>query len=84
MIYVLAFFLPPLALLLEGKVFSALFNLILIVLVIVLSLLTLFTFAFLLLIPSLHAIIVIAQARRKREHEELVEAARSGKLRIDR
>lgn len=84
MIYILAFFLPPIALLIEGKIFSAIFNLILIVLVVVLSVLTLFTFMFLLLVPSLHAIIVIAQARHKREHEELVQAARDGRLRIDR
>ncbi|MEM6616190.1 MAG: hypothetical protein AAF619_06665 [Pseudomonadota bacterium] len=84
MIYVLAFLIPPLALLIEGKPFSAIFNVIMIVLVLVLSLVTLFTFAWLLLVPSGHAIIVIAQSRRQREHRELVEAARDGRMKIDR
>ena len=81
MIYVLALLIPPLALLIEGKPFSAIFNVVMIVAVLVLSLVTLFTFAWLLLVPSAHAIIVIAQNRRRREHEELVEAAREGHIR---
>jgi hypothetical protein len=83
MIYVLAFLLPPLALLLEGKPLSALFNVALIVVAILLSVLTLFTFLWLLLIPSAHALIVIAQSRRRREHREIVEALREGRGRID-
>lgn len=84
MIYILAFFLPPLALLIEGKPFSAIFNLALIVLVLLLSVLTLFSFAWLLIVPSVHAILAIEQTRRRREHRELVEAAREGRLSLDR
>ena len=72
MIYILAFFLPPLALLLEGRIGALIVNLILLVIFLVLGLLT-FTFV-LWLVPSLHAIIVISQARKRREHREIVEA----------
>ena len=74
MIYILAFFLPPLALLLEGRIGALIVNLILLVIFLVLGLLT-FTFV-LWLVPSLHAIIVIYQARKRREHREIVEAIR--------
>lgn len=83
MIYVLAFLLPPLALLIEGKPFSALFNVILIAVSVVITVVSLFNFAILLLVPPAHAILVIAQSRRQREHRELVTAAREGRLRLD-
>ena len=80
MIYVVAFLLPPLALLIEGKVLSAVMNLVLIVAALLLSVLTFFIFSWLLLIPSAHAIIAIAQARRRREHRTLMRAARQGEI----
>lgn len=83
MIYILAFVLPPIALLIEGKPFSALFNLVLIAVSVVITVISLFSFAVLLLVPSAHAILVIAQSRRQREHRELVAAAREGRLRLD-
>ena len=53
MIYILAVFLPPLGLLLNGQPFSAIFNLILIPICLLLGLI----FPVLWLIPSLHAVI---------------------------
>ncbi len=85
MIYVLAFFLPPLALLIEGHVFHAILNAILWVVLLVIAFLATVllpgaSFG-LMLICSAHAIIVIAQGRRRREHRELVAAARDGRIR---
>jgi hypothetical protein len=70
MIYILAFFLPPIALLLNGQLFSAILNFVLIVPCILLGL----VFHPLLLVPSLHAIIAISMERRDREHREIVDA----------
>ena len=84
MIYVLAFFLPPVALLLDGHIFHTLVNAVLWVVLFAISLLvsvvTLGLSFGALLICSAHAIIVIAQARRAREHRELVAAARDGRI----
>lgn len=84
MIYVLAFLLPPLALLIEGHVFNAILNAVLYVVLLVVAILATVllpgaSFG-LLLICSAHAIIVIMQSRRKREHAELVAAAREGRI----
>ena len=76
MIYVLAFLLPPLALLLEGKLFSAIFNIALLILAVIVTAITLFWASPLLLAPSFHAIVAIAQSRRQREHREIVDAIR--------
>ncbi|MEM7566711.1 MAG: hypothetical protein AAF321_05705 [Pseudomonadota bacterium] len=81
MIYILAFFLPPLALLLEGHVFHAIANAVLWVIFLVLTIVSLGVLVELFLICSAHAIIVIAQGRRRREHRELVDAARDGRIR---
>ena len=70
MIYILAVFLPPLALLLNGQLFSALFNLVMIVPCLVLGM----AFPVLWLIPSAHAVIAIAMARENRRHREIVHA----------
>jgi len=70
MIYLLAIFLPPLGLLLNGQVFSAIFNLILIVPCFVLGLI----FHPLLLVPSAHAVLAIHMERENRKHREIVEA----------
>jgi ABC-type phosphate transport system permease subunit len=72
MIYVLAVFLPPLGLLINGQVFSAILNLLLIVPCIVFGL----VFHVLLLVPSLHAVVAIAMAREDRRHREIVDAIR--------
>jgi hypothetical protein len=70
MIYLLAIFLPPLALLLNGQPFAAIFNLLLIVPCIVFGL----VFHILLLVPSAHAVLAIYMERDKRRHREVVDA----------
>jgi hypothetical protein len=70
MIYILAFFVPPIALLLNGQPFSAILNFVLIVPCLLFGL----VFHPLLLVPSLHAIIAISMERREREHREIVDA----------
>jgi hypothetical protein len=70
MIYILAVFLPPLALLLNGQPFSAIFNLVLIVPCVVLGLI----FPVLFLVPSAHAVIAVHMARKERQHREIVAA----------
>jgi hypothetical protein len=72
MIYIIAFFVPPLGLLLNGQPVAALFNLLLIVPCLFLGLI----FHVLLLVPSAHAIIAIYHDRENRKHRELVEAIR--------
>jgi hypothetical protein len=70
MIYILAIFLPPLALLLNGQLFSAVLNFVMIVPCILLG----FAFPMLWLVPSAHAVIAISMARENRRHREVVEA----------
>jgi type IV secretory pathway VirB3-like protein len=70
MIYLVAAFLPPLGLLLNGQPFSAVFNLVLLVLCLVFGL----VFHPLLLLPSLHAIISVSMKRDQRRHREIVAA----------
>ena len=70
MIYILAVFLPPLALLLNGQPLSALLNLIILVPCLVFAL----VFWVLLLVPSLHALIAVHMKREDRKHRELVDA----------
>ena len=72
MIYILAFFVPPLALLLNGQIFAAIFNFVLLVPCLILGL----VFHILLAIPSAHAIIAIYHNRENRKHREIVEAIR--------
>ncbi|NVO17512.1 MAG: hypothetical protein HXX10_26085 [Rhodoplanes sp.] len=74
MIYILAVFLPPLGLLLNGQPFAALFNLLLLAVCLVLTVLTIFSFPFLMLIPSAHAVISVYMTREQRRHREIVEA----------
>jgi hypothetical protein len=73
MIYVLAVLLPPLALLLNGQIFAAIFNVILLVPCLLLGI---FFFPVLLLAPSAHAVIAIYHASEQRKHREIVEAIR--------
>lgn len=70
MIYILAVFVPPLALLLNGQIFSAIINAVLIVPCILLGLI----FGFPFLIPSAHAVIAIYMKREDRKHREIVDA----------
>ena len=70
MIYVLAFFVPPLALLLNGQPLSAVLNFVLIVPCFAFGLL----FPGLFLVPSAHAIIAIYMRREDRKHREIVDS----------
>ncbi|MPZ55613.1 MAG: hypothetical protein GEU91_03770 [Rhizobiales bacterium] len=69
MIYILAVFVPPLGLLLNGQPLSAILNLILIVPCFVFGLILPVLF----LVPSAHAIIAVAMKREDRRHREIVE-----------
>ena len=70
MIYLLAIFLPPLGLLLNGQPISAILNLILIVPCFLFGLI----FPILFLVPSAHAVIAVSMKREDRKHREVVEA----------
>jgi hypothetical protein len=70
MIYILAIFLPPLALLLNGQPLSALLNLIILVPCLIFGL----VFWVLLLVPSAHALIAVHMKREERKHREIVDA----------
>jgi hypothetical protein len=70
MIYILAVFLPPLALLLNGQIFSAILNAVLIVPCILLGLI----FGLPFIIPAAHAVIAIYMKREDRKHREVVDA----------
>ena len=72
MIYILAFLLPPLGLLLNGQIYSAVLNLILIVPCIILG----FAFPLLWLVPSAHGVIAVYMKREDRKHQEVVDAIR--------
>jgi uncharacterized membrane protein YqaE (UPF0057 family) len=69
-IYLLAIFLPPLGLLLNGQPISAILNLILIVPCFLFGLI----FPVLFLVPSAHAVIAVSMKREDRKHREVVEA----------
>ena len=70
MIYVLAALLPPVGLLLNGQIFSAILNVVLIVPCILFGLL----FPILFLVPSIHALVAVHMKRENRKHREIVEA----------
>jgi hypothetical protein len=70
MIYIVAFLLPPLGLLLNGQPFSAIFNLVLLVPCLLLG----FIFPLLWLVPSLHGVIAVHMRREDRRHREIVDA----------
>jgi uncharacterized membrane protein YqaE (UPF0057 family) len=71
-IYILAIFLPPLALLLNGQIFSAILNLVLIVPCAFLG----FLFPLLWAVPSAHGVLAVYMKREDRKHEEIVDAIR--------
>ena len=70
MVYVLAIFIPPLGLLLNGQLFAALLNVGLIIPCALLG----FIFRVLWLVPSLHAVMSVYMRREQRRHREIVEA----------
>src|SRR5439155_22942455 len=70
MIYILAVFVPPLGLLLNGQPFSALLNVAIIVPCVLFGLL----FPVLFIVPSVHAVIAISMKREDRKHRELFDA----------
>lgn len=70
MIYILAFFVPPLGLLLNGQVFSAVLNFLLLIPCLLLGFLLPLFWA----LPSAHAIIAIYMSREDRKHREVVGA----------
>lgn len=70
MIYVLAFLLPPLGLLLNGQPFSAIFNLLMIVPCLLFGIL----FPVLWLVPSIHGVVAVHMRREDRKHREIVDA----------
>lgn len=78
MLYLIAFFCSPLALLLSGKPISALFNLILYIVSIVLWITIIFHhLAFLLwVIGVLHAVLSIHEAREERRARRIIAAGR--------
>jgi len=71
-IYLLAALLPPLGLILNGQIFSAILNLVLIVVCVIFGLI----FPVLFFVPSAHAVIAVAMKREDRRHREVVEAIR--------
>jgi len=70
MIYILAVFLPPIALLLNGQPLSALLNVIIIIPCIIFGLVIWPLF----FVPSAHAVLAIHMRRESRKHREIVEA----------
>ncbi|NJO36202.1 MAG: YqaE/Pmp3 family membrane protein [Rhodospirillales bacterium] len=80
MIYLVAIFLPPLALLLYGKIFQALFNFIICVLAIVLGILFIVLpgapFVILWGIAVLHAVLAVNSAKQDARAREVADAMR--------
>jgi len=70
MIYILAIFLPPVALLLNGQVFSAILNLVILIPCLIFGL----VIPVLFIVPSAHAVIAISMNRENRKHREIVDA----------
>ena len=78
MIYILAVLLPPIGLLLNGQIFSAILNVVLIVASLIVGAVFLVGFFVpaIFLIPSIHAVIAVYMKRKDRQHEQIVEAIR--------
>ena len=75
--YLLAILIPPLALLLYGKFFQFLINLVLWAVVLVLCVLGIGLF--LLWVPAMHAILVFLSAKSDKRFETLVDAIKTSK-----
>ena len=80
MIYLVAIFLPPLALLLYGKIFQAIFNFIICVLAIVLGILFIVLpgapFVILWGIAAVHAVLAVNSAKQDARAREVADAMR--------
>ncbi|MBA4096141.1 MAG: YqaE/Pmp3 family membrane protein [Rhodospirillum sp.] len=80
MIYLVAIFLPPLALLIYGKIFQAIFNFIICVLAIVLGILFIVLpgapFVILWGIAVLHAVLAVNSAKQDARAREVADAMR--------
>jgi uncharacterized membrane protein YqaE (UPF0057 family) len=80
MIYLVAIFLPPLALLIYGKIFQAIFNFLLCVLAIVLGILFIVLpgapFVILWGIAVLHAVLAVNSAKQDARAREVADAMR--------
>lgn len=70
MLYILASFVPPIGLLLNGQPFSAIFNVFLILFCFALG----WIFPILFLVPSIHAIVAVHSKREQRRLREIVDA----------
>jgi uncharacterized membrane protein YqaE (UPF0057 family) len=70
MIYILAFFLPPLGLLLNGQPLSAVLNIVLIIFCFIFG----WFFPVLFLVPSIHGVLAVYMKREDRKHREIVDA----------
>lgn len=77
MIYLLAIIVPPLALLLKGKIFQAIFNGIIWVISIALAIISLGALSLLWFVSVIWAIVAVKNAKDDERHEELVDAMRS-------
>jgi len=74
--YLLALFVPPLAILTTGKIFQAIFNLILCAIVILLSLFTLGGLLWLWLLCIMHAAFAIDSYNKSQRDKKLMKAAK--------
>jgi len=76
MLYILAILFPPLAILLTGKIFQAIFNLIIAVVGVVLFIVSIGALGIVYLIAIIHAIIAVHDYRQRKRDERLIKAAR--------
>lgn len=77
MIYLIAIICPPLALLLKGKIFQALFNGIIWIVSVVLAIISLGALSLMWFISVIWAILAVKSARDDERHDEIVDALRS-------
>lgn len=77
MIYLVAIIVPPLALLLKGKIFQAIFNGFIWAFSVILAIVSLGALSLLWFVSVLWAIVAVKNAKDDERHEELVDAMRS-------
>lgn len=77
MIYLIAIICPPLALLLKGKIFQAIFNGIIWIVSVVLAIISLGALSLMWFISVIWAILAVKSARDDERHDEIVDALRS-------
>lgn len=76
MLYILAILFPPLAILFTGKIFQAIFNLILAVIGVVLFIVSVGALGIVYLIAIIHAILAVHSYHQQKRDERLIKAAR--------